>query len=477
MSSTDSDAPDQGAITRLLARAKLWLRLLSGKEEALTHSQQRNRRIGLGFLSSIVLKGTGFLVSIISVPLAIGYLGDERYGLWMAITSVIGWLALSDIGLSYSLSLALSHAFGRDDRQAACRAVSSGFFGLCIVSFALCVGFSIAAPWIPWDHLFKVHDPQTQAEILPTMILAFVLFVINFPLSIVGRVFNAYQEFVAGNIILITINLSTLAALVFATWVKAGLPVLVACYSGANVLVSIIAGFFLFRRHKPWLRPSLDQFDPNYAKRLMTQGIWYFLASISAVVNFQTDTMVISSFLNTSEVTPYSVSARLFSYAALITALVGGSLQPAYTEALARNDYGWIRKTLFRHCAASLVATSFVCAALFAFSNPIIAFWTKGEVHPTVGTLAWMALWGWLQANCLPVATLLNGLGKPIGMTIYGGATALLNLVLSIFLVKQRGVEGVVMASVISYVLINIPLCVVEVIYRLKRMHSTTAYE
>jgi len=417
----------------------------------------------------VAQKGTGFLVSVISVPLAIGYLGDERYGLWMAITSVIGWLALSDIGLSYSLSLALAHAFGRDDRLDARRAVSSGFYGLCMVSLLLCVVFSAAAPFIPWDRLFKVHDSLARAEILPVVIISFVLFVINFPLSIVGRIFNAYQEFVAGNLILIGINVITLGALIFACSIKAGLPTLVACYSGANVLVAIVAGFWLFGSHKPWLRPAVSHFDAGYAKRLLTQGIWFFLASISAVINFQTDTLVISSCLNVSEVTPYSVAARLFSYGALITGIVGGSLQPAYTEALARNDVHWIRTTLFRHLMGSLVVTTFVCVALFFLAGPVIAYWTKGMVHPTIATLAWMGVWAWLQGNCLPFATMLNGLGKPIGMMFYGWATALLNLLLSLLLVRQYGVAGVVAASCIAFIVVNIPCTLFETFWRFRK--------
>ena len=59
-------------------------------------SQERYRRAALTMLSSLAARSVSILTVLISVPLTLGYLGVERYGLWMTISSVIAMLVFAD---------------------------------------------------------------------------------------------------------------------------------------------------------------------------------------------------------------------------------------------------------------------------------------------------------------------------------------------------------------------------------------------
>ena len=87
---------------------------------------------------------------LISVPLTLHYLGSERYGMWMTITSIIAMMGFADLGLGLGLINAISETHGQDDRLAAERYVSSGFFMLSAMALLIMVGFAIAYPLIPW---------------------------------------------------------------------------------------------------------------------------------------------------------------------------------------------------------------------------------------------------------------------------------------------------------------------------------------
>ena len=63
-------------------------------------AQERHRRIALTALASAAARGIGVATSLISVPLTLHYLGVERYGLWMTISSVIAMLGFADLGLA-----------------------------------------------------------------------------------------------------------------------------------------------------------------------------------------------------------------------------------------------------------------------------------------------------------------------------------------------------------------------------------------
>ena len=51
-------------------------------------SLERYRRAGLTTVTSVMAKGVTVATSLITVRLTIHYLGTERYGLWMTITSL-----------------------------------------------------------------------------------------------------------------------------------------------------------------------------------------------------------------------------------------------------------------------------------------------------------------------------------------------------------------------------------------------------
>ena len=78
---------------------------LANLRAALTKSSanrgvERYRRAGITASSSFIAKALNILISFLSVPLTIHYLGSERYGVWLTISSLLTWMALTDFGLS-----------------------------------------------------------------------------------------------------------------------------------------------------------------------------------------------------------------------------------------------------------------------------------------------------------------------------------------------------------------------------------------
>src|SRR5205807_1465993 len=59
------------------------------------------------------------VVSILSLRLTVGYLGPERYGLWIAVGALVQTLSFTDLGIGNALVNMLAEAHGRDDREAA----------------------------------------------------------------------------------------------------------------------------------------------------------------------------------------------------------------------------------------------------------------------------------------------------------------------------------------------------------------------
>src|ERR1035437_6060231 len=80
-------------------------------------SQERYRRAALTTVSSVLARAVAVGTSLITVRLTIRYLGVERYGLWMTITSVVSLLWFADLGMGNGLLNAIAEAHGRDDSE------------------------------------------------------------------------------------------------------------------------------------------------------------------------------------------------------------------------------------------------------------------------------------------------------------------------------------------------------------------------
>ena len=60
-------------------------------------------------------------LTLISLPLAVRYLGAERYGVWATITTTVVWINLLDLGIANTLTNNISRAYALDDKASAAR--------------------------------------------------------------------------------------------------------------------------------------------------------------------------------------------------------------------------------------------------------------------------------------------------------------------------------------------------------------------
>ena len=139
--------------------------------------------MALTALSSGGAKVISVVTMLISVPLTLHYLGSERYGMWMTISSVIAMLGFADLGLGLGLMNAVAEAHGTDDRQAAVHYVSSAFFMLTGVAVIIGLAFALIYSHIPWARLFNVTSPLAVQEAGPAMAVFVACFTLNLPLG------------------------------------------------------------------------------------------------------------------------------------------------------------------------------------------------------------------------------------------------------------------------------------------------------
>lgn len=413
-------------------------------------SKERYRRIALTTLASLISKGVSVVTTLISVPLTVNYLGTERYGLWMTISSVISMLAFADLGMGNGLLNAISEASAKDDRKKAQIYVSSTFFMLLGIAVLTLIVFASLYKHIPWQRIFNVTSDLAIQESGPTIAVLAICFALNMPLGIVQRVQMGYQEDYKNQLWAVAGSLLGLVGVLLGIYFKAGLPWLVLAMSGGPVLAMLINWIVLFGYSQTWLFPTWNSFNWLASQKIVGTGVWFLILQTFTVIGTYSDNLVIAQALGASEVASYAVTQRLFA-TLFISQYFIIPLWPAFGEAIANADYNWARQTLNRALFLSLGIGLGTGLLLLILAKPLITIWVGANLIPTTPLLIGFGLWLPLMGYMGTMSTFLNS-GPLLGrQVIFFGAASITSLILKILLVQQWQAVGVIFATILGY--------------------------
>lgn len=433
----------------------------------------RDVRIVQGIFSALANKGVSVLVSFISIPLTVRYLGAERYGAWITISTAIAWLVLADFGLGNSLTNAVSEGYAKDSKELTQSAVATAFWSLSGIALILGMIFFAISPHVPWDRVFNVQSAQAKAEVGPAVAAAFIIFILNFPFSIVPKVYGAYQEVAKGNAWAAVGNVLGLAALLAVIHYQGGLVALVLAIAGSSLLVNAVSAAWLFGHAKPWLLPSPNRLTWPAIRDLSSMGSMFFVIQISGIALFQTDNLIIAHYLGAAAVTPYSVTWRLFTYTALFQILAGPAYWPAYAEALARGDLGWVRSRFRANFKITVVSTFMLALPLVLCGRWFIEKWAGSAAVPSAGLLISMGFWSVIYSAMNSQSCLLASSGRVKIQMIYSLLASIVNLIVSVVLVEKIGLVGVILGTIVAFLTCVVVPQSIEVERSIRTIFST----
>jgi O-antigen/teichoic acid export membrane protein len=414
----------------------------------------RGDRIAAAASSGAAAKVLSASLTLVSLPLAVRYLGPERFGLWATIASTVVFLNLLDLGIASTLTNHIARAYAVGDREYAARYTTNA---LAVTAFVACAaGLLLTAAWphINWMVLFNVSANVSRGEVSRTVAAAATLMLLGLPGSLGSRIFAGYQEVHINNLVVAVATVTSLVGLVMGIALHVSMPMLFTMSVGSVTLCNLGALVATLLWFKPWLRPRLSLLQWTRARELLVSGSGFLLIQIAGAVVFSSDNVVVSHYLGAAQVTPYNVTWRFVGLAAMMQSLIFPALWPAYAEANARGDYGWVRRT-FRFTMQATLALDLAAGMIFvATGKPLVRWWAGEAATPSTALLAAMALWA-IISGCMTVEScLLAAVDRTREQGVLSIVAAIVNLALSIVLVQRIGAVGVITGTILSYLLV-----------------------
>src|SRR5258708_21696083 len=160
---------------------------------------KRDRRIVSAAVSALLGKGTALLVSVITVPLTVRYLGAEGYVLWITISTTVTMFFVFDIGIANTLTNLISVAYAKNDRERAAESFATAFWMVLVIAACLGILGWLIWPQIHWASIVHVRTEALRAETSHAVAAAFIVFLVALPTGLAAKVLGGYQEIHAAN--------------------------------------------------------------------------------------------------------------------------------------------------------------------------------------------------------------------------------------------------------------------------------------
>jgi O-antigen/teichoic acid export membrane protein len=412
----------------------------------------RNRRAaltgGTGVIARVALVGS----SLITIPLTVHYLGNERFGLWMTISSVLAMASFADFGIGNGVLNAVADAYGKNDFERIRCAISSGFAVLGAAGLVLVALFASTFAWVRWADVFRVTSAQARAEAGPALMVFAICFALNIPLDLVQRAQLGLQQGFRMNLWQIFGSLTGLAGVVAGIRMRAGLPVLVAALAGAPVLAAALNSIQFFAFSRTDLRPRRQFVSREAIQRIARIGALFFVLQLVVAVAFSADNIIIARTLGAASVPEYSIPQKMFSLISMMVAMLVTPLWPAYGEAISRGDMVWVRRTLGRSLIAVFGMAATASMAVLLMAHRLISWWIGPGISPPFILLLGLAAWTVTECCGSTLAMFLNGASIMKFQIVMASIFGLTCLGVKVYFTRRYGIIAVPWATLITYV-------------------------
>lgn len=462
-----------GATLKKYASVRKLAELLSNKQT--DRGRERYRRAGMTASTSFLSKALTMGISFISVPLTIHYLGAERYGVWLTISSLLMWMSLTDFGLTgNALVNMISSASAREDTETAQQYAASAFWSLVGLSVLFLCCFCTAFNWISWRVVFRVSEAVSSAELNYACLFTAIIFALNLPLGMLNSIYSAYQDGFIWNIWTIAGNLLSLISLLVVTHFQGGLPLLICAVSGTRVLVSIINAAYMFFRQYPFLKPSVFCIRWARTRELLKLGSKYTVAQLAGLGIYQSQPMIITQLLGPAQVTIFVIAQKIVTLPNDLAYIATQPFISAFSEARARGDWAWIRGAFKNSLFATITCSLLIQTVIALLAKRVIAVWAGPAAVPSTEIVIWLSVYTFIAAAMMPVGQLLCGLERADVLAISLSVCAIAISSLSVLAAHKWGLVGVAFAMAVGKLLTSTPIQIREV-WRVFDRAATTA--
>ena len=396
--------------------------------------------------SDYILWGTTVVSGLALAPFLIRYLHPEGYGLWAIYASLLGYMGLIDLGLGPTTATQVAQFHVRGEARPLDVWVSNILLVYLPLMLLVLAASAAIAPYA--GHLFHVSP-----ALLPTANWAFLAacvgLAVALPRGMLRGLIVGHQRTEVANLVDAAFALGAAGAMIVSAVNGAGLLGVTVAAAGVSLLQSLLT-VWLVRRLFPGISLIPKFSRPDLIVRALRFSLPIVAVFITAQVVFRTDNIVIGLFRGPNAVASYAVAYALVWFGLNLVFKLSDSLLPLFSGMHAGGEHDALRDTYVESARLSLALAMCLTLGLLVFGKTAIAVWVGPQYFVGMPTMVVLALLPTVHAVTHVGSILLIGLGRARSIALMSVPDAILNLALSVALVRWIGVVGVALGTVVG---------------------------
>lgn len=328
-----------------------------------------------GVVLSYVMLITNVLVKFIYTPFLLRNLGQEEYGLYSLIITIIGYLTLLDLGFGSAIvRYTIKYKSNQKKLHELYGMMSLLYLTTGIVALILCF-----VMYLNVDSLFGQSMTEVETGKMKIMVLlSGINLLFTFPLQIASSVITAYEKFIFKN----GVNLAKVIIqpafmvlfIILFDFKSVGLIVLVTLF---NFLVYL--AFYIYAYKKLDFRLSFKNFDTKLLRSIAGFSSSMFLLMIFEQLQFHSGQFVLGVFKGTKDVAVWGIAmVFVLNYRSISTAITNVST-PSIVDKVFKNDKSYVDKSILKFVRIQTYILLLVLLNYILFGYDFLELWAGDE--------------------------------------------------------------------------------------------------
>lgn len=414
----------------------------------MTNPSNRTQLAAKNTTINIIFKLVSMIASFVIKTVMIKNMGLQYTGVSSLFTDILTLLSLAELGIGTAITYSLYKPLSQKDYKKIASYMNFYKKAYSMIGVTVFIVGLLFIPVLP----FLVTDVP---DIRESITLIYFLYLVNTSLSyfliyksslLIANQENYKVSYIQSIATISKVIIQTLILIKFMNFYL---------FLITDIIITLIQNLIIsnkadheFKEIKKYRNLTIDEIEK---KKMFNNIAALAMYQISGVVINSTDSIIISAFLGTG------VVAFISNYRLIVRSVDGfivqitSSLTPSIGNYVASDNVNNNQELIFRKISfINFIITLISSMVLLFFTNNFIAMWL-GEKYVLHDSVLILFILDYIIVNLIrPVATFRNANGLFVQGKWRPVIMAIINIFLSLILVKKIGVPGVLLGTIIS---------------------------
>lgn len=414
-------------------------------------NKEKNARISVawGFIFKIVSLVCPFIIRTLLIKI----MGSEYSGLGSLFTSILQVLSLAELGFGTAMVFSMYKPVAQDDKSTLSAILKYYRKIYFIISIIILAAGALVLPFLK----FLVKDDVPSSVNLYILYGIYVLntFISYFGLAYRSSILSAYQREDINSIANLIANVLLYAAQIIVLILYPNYYLYIIFLPITTLLLNVMKYIYVKKKYKE-IAPE-GELDDSVRKEIKTNMAALLCHKVGGVVVNSADNIVISAFLGLVVLSNYNnyyyllsaISAFIIIIFTSLCAGVGNSLIVKTKEENER----FFNKVFLLNC----FVVSFCTICFFNLYQIFIELWVGKDLMFDFATVILFCIYFYLHMIRRTIIMYRDAFGAWRDNKIQPIVSCIFNLIVNIVLVQFIGIYGILISTILSMVLIDIP--------------------